>query len=470
MMKRFDYILGLMLCWLIMSCTEQTDIPTARQEQLVTVELDVAVPASMISRAISDDNAIDKEDNFAIYLFKAGKLLDIITPDYQKEGVAAVRWAGSKIYIQHEQTSDPISLLMLANIPADVALPETFTKETTVDQVKTAIEELAYSAADAEKIPMAGEGSLPEGFTLGSKGTVKLVRSLAKVSVNVTNLSVKEFTPTTMIVVNPNDMATVYKQAAGDLAVSDQAKQIGYISENVEDYPFRATFTGENDNYMASIFIPETENTPNGRISVLVGGTNSTSADKTKIYWYRLDLIKEDRTQVKAVMRNYHYQFEIRDMSYLGSQDIEAALALAHADNDILKSEDFGIDFVITDDQIYSITAEYSMMDGVTPYYVGVSHPDILMKSTDEVTYVKLITNYGEDGDGTDEKPGPWQIDAEIVNAENLKTSEYFDFVVPTTKEGTLWIWKKKTLTSGMKFTFYITASSIRKPMTITIE
>lgn len=437
-MKKFiclaAYLMGMFP--LLLSCTENVDIEKESMS-MATLELDVCVASSVISRSIDETSAFDT-DNWILYAFQNDVLLWTKRPDDTN-----VRRQGNKLYIEETETEEPVELLMVANV--DLSKAPSFSVSVSKDEVIDALSAFDYDCSTwSGAIPMTGETVLAQGITLGSKAEITLRRSLVKICVKLEydNPKAAKFTPMKLQVVNVNKGVAVY----GGKSSSSGGEVC--LSKNLGKGDLEVDFEG----YKAEIFVGETVNTKhdNDRTTVLIGGTMGD--DNNIMHWYRLDLILESETEeIDCLLRNHYYVFTVRNLSYTGCSSAEVAFAQLQPDNTKLPEDTGGAVFDIKDEEILSITSEYSTGDQTNPYYIGVSEPRLSMRTTDEVIRVTVVTNVGN-----------WGVDGSLC-------SEKFDFV-PDIGNGTLWIWRKSSLNEGENYYFYIVASSIRKPMIIEIK
>lgn len=409
---------------LFAACTADNEVVEKAENNAgsaVQIEMDVDMQALQTSRSVDEDVVGD----YVLFAFQGDKCICV-----RKKGDKNIKISvtNKKMYVLLPETSDAVDILMLANV--DLQKVKTMEEYNASSASKeTILADFDFQCSTQTAIPMCGQTTLAKGVALGTKGSITLLRSMAKISVKVTD---DNFKPISIKVVNVNDNATVYSPDMDGLN----------IPQNPGTRNFEQNFTTDG---AASVYVGETVNVKEQgkRISVLLYGTY-----QGKDSWYRFDMITKDANELDYIRRNHHYIFQVGGINYQGAQSEEAALANTKADNEVVES-DVNL-FIIENDAILSITSDDAS-------YVGVSEQVVEMIGDNPVS-VSVLTN----------NPEGWTIDDSECRgafAILLGTGEQ----AVANEVQTLWIWKEQA-TSNREYVFYIVAGNIRKAITVKVK
>ena len=413
---------------LLTACTasnEELDNVANTSNEKVMVTLGLDVPNLHVSRSLTADQESSIGD-YALFAYEGETLKSVL-----KKGEKDIKLVGNTLYALLPETDKNVDLLLFNNIDlAKVSDIESYGKQTKT-QIFADFEYSCATQLSKQNVPMYGKTTLT-GVTLGSKGTIKLIRSMAKVTVNVNDT---KFVPKSIEVINVEDNATVYYT---DLTQVSAPGTSSIVNKTIQ--------FGESTT--ASVYFGETANSDARPVSVILYGKyNNQDA------YYRFDMIqKEGGTKLTQLLRNHHYIFLVSGINHLGSGSRTAALSKAYADNEMVVSDvEF---FDITDPDILSITSDDAS-------YVGVSSENITMKLSDnKPVYLDVLTNNTATTPAwsidTSECEGVFEFSQEINNPQaNLLQ--------------TLWIYKTYQTAVG-SYVFYITAGNIRKGITVIVN
>lgn len=390
------------------------------------VTLEVDIPNIQASRSLTPDQEKAIGD-YVLFAYEGSTLIAVL-----KTGDEDIKLSGNNLYVLLPETANNVDFHLFTNVDlTKVGTLESYSGKTK-EQIFAGFEFSCATQLAKKVVPMYGMTTV-QGITLGTKGHITLVRSMAKVTVNVSDT---KFTPKTIEIVNVNDQATVY-----------------YTDLSAVNLPTSATIGNKTQSFAegtttASIYFGETNNTAASRISVILYGKYKKDNDEIDAY-YRFDMITTSSERLSALLRNHHYIFSVSGINHMGSGSRVDALNKAYADNEMVDSNvDF---FDITEESILSITSDDAS-------YVGVSSENITMKNGVTVVGLDVLTN--------NTATPAWVID-------DSECSGKFDFsgnVDPTPNiVRTLWIWKNNVTTTG-EYVFYITAGNIRKAIKVTVE
>lgn len=424
MKKEVNILFLSLILSLFAACTANNEVMEKTENEArdaVQIEMDVDMPALQTSRSIDEDAIGD----YVLFAFQDDKCISVRKKGDKNITISATN---GKMYVLLPETSDAVDLLMLANV--DLQKVKTMEEYNAISATKESIlADFDFKCSEqTAAIPMCGQATLAEGVALGTKGSITLLRSMAKISVNVVDNS---FTPISIKVVNVNDDATVYSASTEGVN----------IPANPETKDFEQSF---NSGASASVYVGETMNIKEQgkRISVLLYGTYQGHDS-----WYRFDMITKDAKELDYIQRNHHYIFQVGGINYRGAQSAEAALANTKADNEVVGS-DVNL-FIIDNDAILSITSDDAS-------YVGVSEQVVKMVGDSPVS-VSVLTN----------NPNGWQIDdSECPGVFSILLGTGDKPVADEVQ--TLWIWREKA-TAGKDYVFYIVAGNIRKAITVKV-
>ena len=390
------------------------------------VTLEVDIPNIQASRSLTPDQEKAIGD-YVLFAYEDSKLIAVL-----KTGDEDIKLSGNNLYVLLPETANNVDFHLFTNVDLTKVGTLGSYSGKTKEQIFAGFEFSCATQLAKEVVPMYGMTTV-QGITLGTKGRITLVRSMAKVTVNVSDT---KFTPKTIEIVNVNDQATVY-----------------YTDLSAVNLPTSATVGNKTQSFAegtttASIYFGETNNTAASRISVILYGKYKKDNDEIDAY-YRFDMITTSSERLSALLRNHHYIFSVSGINHMGSGSRKDALDKAYADNEMVDSNvDF---FDITEESILSITSDDAS-------YVGVSSENITMKNGVTVVGLDVLTN--------NTATPAWVID-------DSECSGMFDFsgnVNPTPDiVRTLWIWKNNATTTG-EYVFYITAGNIRKAIKVTVE
>ncbi len=491
-MKRMKYMLMecLLLCTGLFSCTEETGMPQLEKEaQPIRVALELGVPAPILSRADADALPDVNEENCALFAFdSSGKLLWVHYTE-EEEMEHAIYITGNELNFSSETTEESVKLILLANVDIDAIKSQFKNMEAgaAMEALKAITHTHRYNNEGtpvSEYIPMSGELTLENGINENITGTIRLRRSLAKISVQVTyelrdddGIDIttegdRRFTPEKIRIYNANATAAVYASGTDAVIPANPEKMDFEIEIPFDENGYAEAFVAETiNNYQT----PHTDDEPTNGIAVLVfghyngpaeGGNGTVEQD----CWYRLDMIKDnlELEEVDCLLRNHHYRFVMKNVNFEGHYgDIGLKTALnrqtphnAHfyqtTDNEV---------FQIIDEEIFSISSEF--FDEENPYYLGVSETNVQMvvglpTGQRAVERVEVVTNHRE-----------------ALKLDEAGCAGIFTFVreVPEDiggtnerTEGTVWIWENPGVTKAGTYTFYLYCGNIRKPMTIEVK
>lgn len=413
---------------LLTACTvsnEELDNVANTSNDKVMVTLGLDVPNLQVSRSLTLEQESSIGD-YALFAYEGETLKTVL-----KKGDEDIKLVGNTLYALLPETKNNVDLLLFNNIDlTKVGTIESYSNKTKA-QIFADFEYSCATQLSKQNVPMYGKTTLA-GVTLGSKGTIKLIRSMAKVTVNVNDT---KFVPKSIEVINVEDNATVYYtnltqvNAPGTSSIVNKIKEFG-------------------ESTTASVYLGETINSDSKPVSVILYGKyNNQDA------YYRFDMIqKEGGTKLTQLLRNHHYIFLVSGINHLGSGRRQDAIDKAYADNEMVVSDvEF---FDITDPDILSITSDDAS-------YVGVSSENITMKLSDnKPVYLDVLTNNTATSPAwsidTSECEGVFEFSQEINNPQANVLQ-------------TLWIYKTFRTAVG-SYVFYITAGNIRKGITVIVN
>ena len=416
---------------LFASCTANNEelYDVIKQENSIAyVSLNVNVSDIQESRTLTEtqENTIS---NYVLFIYENSTLKYVY-----KQGDNGISLVNGRLTITLPETNNAVDFHLFTNVDLSKVKTVEAYGSTTITDISKEFEYLCSGQIVNEVIPMYGKTTLDSGITAGVTGNISLVRSMAKITVNVND---NNFVPKSIKVVNVNDGVSVYytsdTEAYLPASPTKEDKTVEFLNGSASVY------IGETNN---TADIGETNNTADSRISVILYGFFKGTET-----WYRFDMITKEAVTLETLLRNHHYIFEVGGINHLGSGSESDALRKKIADNQMVTSDVKLFD--ITNDAILSITSDDAA-------YVGVSAEFLTLKGDAPVGLTVLTNNTI----GT-----PWVIDSsECVDA--------FDFSGETAaadKVQTIWIWKKNA-TAGNNYTFYIVAGNIRKPIVVTVE
>ena len=449
MKTKFNIAFFLLLVTALLGCTEaneQTAEIIAGKDKNMQVTFDVMVPPAGLpsSRAISNDAAIN---DYVVWVFNDGAFKEAVKKgDTYTEGTGAeaktkprISWnqtSGGQMYIVLPEEYTAVTLMLIAN--AEVTAPAS---GTSFDAAKTSLG--TFTNNDLRYMPLYGELTTPFAVTLGAKGSISLLRAMAKVEVQTegANFQLEE-----MYVYRVNSTGTIAKQTV--------------ITNN---NPMAGNIAGTVEGNTASVYIPEIANVnaDGNKTFVIMGGIYTSNDGVSTKKYYHLDFIKRITKEGEGVIyqplenieRNHRYIFDIEYLTDgAGHADLEAAVA-AEADNRISDAE---IKMIIIDDKdIMDITTDNYI-------YLGVTAGKITASSIDDyyTARIRVVTN----------NPNGWQIEtlpkgvSVTLNSWAPANGEEVEQVNST------WAFLEKTeYSSGQSVPLYIYSGNIRKTIQILI-
>lgn len=488
------FLILLPLVGIFSSCTESSEDFLSDGEDVMT--LCIELPSGETTKSVED---IDSFDGVTDWKWIIYALQDDVLVWAEHSSSGNVSTSGSTIKIAGHNTSSAIELMMVANVSFTdpLVLGETTLTagSTTRNDLISALSYFDYDVTSLDGyIPMFGTATLSSGISSSGSYSISLTRSVVQLSLYF-EFTLDEgvtFIPKDIYLRNVNTKASVYTDGS-EANIPSQEKTTRHYEMSSES---------DASSYSLQIYFAETTNisathyddytsVPEGysssyadlRTTLVIGGYLQTNTETE--YWYRLDFIPTDDSggdldeELATLYRNHNYQFTVENLKYIGSTyydttgDVEGVYSRQYPDNVLIFSSGSGY-FYITDDTITSVTAEYANNSDNTPVYVGVSEINTEMAWDSVCERVSVVTNYYSGSTAA------WRVDWTLIDEKKISYSQN----IPSGNDDdgnaysadnpalcTLWLWNEGLEESdiGNTYTYYITASNIRKHMTITI-
>lgn len=495
--KYFIFLALLPLAAIFFSCSDYAEDFLFDGEDVMT--LSIEVPSGVATKSVNDVTTFDGVTDWTwiIYAIQDGVLA---WTEHSSSG--NVSTSGSTIKIAGHNTSTSTELMMVANVsftdPLVLGESTLTAGSSTREDLVSALSHFDFDVTTLTGyIPMFGTVTLSNGISSSGSYSISLTRSVVQLSLSF-EFTLDEgvtFIPKDIYLRNVNKKASVYTDGNSANIPSQEATTLHYTIDSEEDassYSLQIYFAETNN--ISATHYEDYETTPDGysssyadlRTTLVIGGYLQTDEDtKETEYWYRLDFIPTDDSggdldkELTTLYRNHSYQFTVENLKHVGSTYYETTSGVVgvysrqYPDNVLIRSSGLGY-YYITDDTIISVTAEYANNSGNTPVYVGVSEINTDMAWDAVCERVSVVTN---NYSGT---TAVWSLDWTLITDGKVSYSQNIpsgsdddgnDFSADNPALCTLWLWNDGLTESdiGRVYTYYITASNIRKRMTITV-